>query len=234
MSGSARGTATQAEIAVLEALADQGELISARTVPGAPRFHGRLVSVDRGGRCLVIARSGDRAADDFVLGQACADFFVEWGEWRIAFAGERPEAVTHEGCEAIRVELPETVAISRRRMFERSPVPADALRCIAYSGAVPIFEAIVTDISRGGIGIRIDSADGALQPGMVLPGCRIVKPGHAEITADLEVRHTAAISAPDGSRAVRAGCRFVNLSQATMALVAEFSGTKAARPRPAA
>jgi len=221
---------TDAEVAVLEALAAQGESLSARGMAGAPVFRGQLRFVDPARDCLIVARSGDRAADAALLAQARADFFVEWGEWRIAFAAGGPAAVSHEGADAIRLAFPETVSISRRRIFERAPVSDDSMRCVAHAGAVPVFEAIVTDISQGGVGLQVESARDALEPGMVLGSCRIGRPGGEPVTVDLEVRHTAVSVRPDGRRVVRAGCRFVNLSPGAVALVAQFTGTRSRSP----
>ena len=226
-----RPLATDAETAVLQALAAQGEVLSAGATSGVPVIRTRLRFVDPGRQYLVVARTGDKVTDDALLAMAHVELFVEWGEWRIAFAADRPEPVSHEGMDAIRLQFPESVSINRRRMFERAPVPGSSLRCVSRSGTVPAFEAIVTDISQGGIGIQIDSAGEAFQPGMVLAGCRIERPAGEPVTVDLEVRHTAAVDRPDGHRAVRAGCRFVNLSPGTMALVAEFVGNRPGVPR---
>jgi hypothetical protein len=98
---------------------------------------------------------------------------------------------------------------------------------VACLGAAATFEAIVTDISRGGIGIQSDSAGDALEPGTILAGCRIEGAGREPLVVDMEVRHTASTSHPDGSRTMRAGCRFVSLSPAAMALAAEYASDKA-------
>lgn len=217
---------TDAEIAVLEALAAQGEVLSAGDASGVTGFRTTLRFVDPLRQFLIFARSGDAAADAMFTALARADFLVEWGEWRVAFAAESPETVSHEGVAAIRLRFPESVVISRRRMFERSAVPDRSLRCVAYSGAVAVFEAVVTDISQGGVGLRIDDAGDALEPGMVLPRCRILRGEGDPATVDLEVRHTAVIRGDDGRRTVRAGCRFVNLSPSAMALVAEFAAAR--------
>lgn len=217
---------TEAESAVLEALATQGEVLSAGAAPGATGFRTTLRFVDPAREFIVVARSGDQGADAAFTALARAEFAVEWGEWRIAFAAESPEAVSHAGEAAIRLRFPQSVTISRRRMFVRAPVPDRALRCVAYSGAAAVFEAIVTDISQGGVGLQIDDAGETLQPGMVLPRCRILRGGGDPATVDLEVRHTAVVTGANGGRTVRAGCRFVNLSPSAMALVAQFVGNR--------
>ncbi len=214
---------TEAEIAVLEALAEQGERLTAK-LAGAPQFRAPFLFVDPGRQYLVLGECGDPAADSALLGLPRADFAVEWGEWRIAFTAGEPAPCKHEGKAAIRVRFPESVAINRRRMHERAPVPESAsLRCVAYSGAAPIFDAAVTDVGHGGIGIQFDAAGDALVPGMVIARCRLEKAGHTTAIVDLEVRHTATSVFPDGRRMTRAGCRFANLSPEAMKLVAEFS-----------
>lgn len=218
-----RDIPTDAEIAVLEALAAQGEFLASVPDSVNPPFRTRLRLVDPGRKFLILACSGDKNADAAVLAQPRVDILVEWGEWRIAFAASAPVAVTHDGIAAIRVQFPESVSISRRRMFARAAVPEHSqLRCVAYSGAVPIFEASIIDMSQGGIGIQTESAGDELEPGMVLAACRLERPGHEPVVVDLEVRHTATTRRPDGRRTMRAGCRFVNLSPAAMGLIAEY------------
>lgn len=225
-----RGFPTDAEIGVLEALATQPDVLLTST-HGGPRFRAPLRFVDPRRQYLLLGSSGDEAADAALLAAPRAEFLVEWDEWRIAFAGERPERATHGGSAAIRLRFPESVSINRRRMHERAPVPEEApLRCVAYSGAAAIFAASVTDMSQGGIGIETDSAGDALHPGMVLAACRIEGQGREAVTVDLEIRHTAATTSPGGRRVVRAGCRFVNPSPAALALVAGYLGRKAATP----
>lgn len=226
--GMTRSGPTDAEVSVLEALVSQGEVLSAASPAGVAAFRTRLRFVDPARAFIVVERSGDGAADAALLARARVDLVVEWGEWRIAFAADAPEALDHDGVASIRLRFPEAVSIGRRRMFERAPVPGNAIRCVAYSGAVPVFEGLVTDVSQGGLGLQIDAMGGALEPGMVLAGCRLEKAGREPVTVDLEVRHTAVTTRPDGHRAVRAGCRFVNLSPAALALVAEYVGARPA------
>lgn len=221
---------TQAEIAVLEALADEREVLSARVAGGTLLFRGTLLHVDRGREFLVLARSGDPRVDEALFAEPAVEFFAEWGEWRIAFPALGPQAACHEGEDAVRAGFPSTVSIARRRMFERAPVAEGSLRCVAFSGSVPVFEAAVTNISQGGLGLLVETAGDFLVPGMVLPGCRLEGARGASATVDLEVRHTAVATGPDGRRAVRAGCRFVSLSPSAMALVAAHVGTAPASP----
>lgn len=220
---------TEAEIGVLEALAAQGEPLVAKAVAGAEPFRTRLLKVDPDRRWLLFDSGGSPGADAAAFAQRRLDLLVEWGEWRIAFVAPRPEPATDAGAPAIRTQFPETVSISRRRMLPRAVVPAEAaIRCVAYSGAAAIFEAEVTDVSQGGIGMVADPKVANLDPGMVLAASRLERAGREPVIVDLEVRHTARVTLEDGRYVARIGCRFVNLSPAAMKLVAEYAGGKPA------
>jgi len=208
---------TDAEIAVLEALAAQGESLEAKT---APPFRARLRLVDRKSRMLLLDRCADEAANTALLALPRAKLQIEWGEWRIAFVAGNPAPFPHEGTEAIRLDFPEAVQIGRRRIYPRTPGPQPPLRCVAQIGDAVVFEAEVSDLSMGGVGLEISFDADELEPGEVLTGCRLERPGGETVTVDLEVRHTT--MDPNRHRVARVGCRFVHLSPAAMALIAGY------------
>lgn len=216
--------ATDAEIAVLEALAAQGESLEWKTPAGAPRFRSRLRLVDRQRRMLLLDRCADEAANRALLALPRVEFQIEWGEWRIKFVAANPMPVALEGAAAIRLDFPDAVEIARWRIYERAPDPLPPLRCVGQVGDATIFDAVVRDVSPGGIGLEIDFAAGELEPGTILVGCRLGCPGSDPVEVDLEVRHT--IMEPHGARVVSAGCRFVNLSPAALVLIAEYVHAK--------
>ncbi len=220
----ARATPSDAEVGVLDALAAEGQALSASLGGESRPFRTRLLRVDPGREFLLLDSSGEAGADDAVLRQQAVAFWVEWGEWRISFSAASPERVADGGRAAIRLRFPERVEIGRRRMHERHAVPAGTLRCVAYSGAVAVFEAAVTDVSEGGLGLQAELVGTGIEPGMVLPGCRIERPDREPLVVDLEVRHTATSTRPDGRRLWRAGCRFVNLAPEARKAVGDLAG----------
>jgi PilZ domain len=120
------------------------------------------------------------------------------------------------------------ITVLDRRIYQRTQDPRPSLQCEAYSGAAGPFVAEITDMSQGGIGLEMDSAT-ALEPGMVLAGCGLYRLDREPVIADLEVRHTETARLPDGRQVLRAGCRFLTLSPAAMALIAEYVDTKPPR-----
>lgn len=211
---------TPAEIAVLEALVAQGEVLVARSRGGGPAHTVRLRHLDPEHGFLVVGASEGELPATALPRHASVDFEGIFGEWRVAFTATDPQAATHGGHAAIRLAFPEAVTTGRRRQHARASVPANApLRLVAYSGAAPIFEATVSDVSRGGLGLQVGFEGASLHPGMVLAGCRLERDGAAGGAVDLEVRHTASVTLDDGRRAWRAGVRFVALSPEAARLV---------------
>ena len=213
------------EVAVLDALAAQGETLVAAMGRGAPVFRSRLRLVDPGRQFVLVASSGDASADAALLALPRVNLLVEWGEWRIEFAADDPKPVTHDGAGMIRLSFPEQVSVNRRRMLPRAPVPPQAsLRCTAPDSSVLQFEAAITDIGQGGISMLQEPSIKALEPGMILFGYRIEGPGRAPVVVNLEVRHTARATFADGRPARNIGCRFLNFSPEMVGLIADFFG----------
>jgi c-di-GMP-binding flagellar brake protein YcgR len=224
MPHAARATPSDAEVSVLDALAAEGQTLSASLCGQSRPFRARLLRVDPEREFLLVGSSGEAGADDAVLRQQAVAFWVEWGEWRISFSAAAPERASDGDRDAIRLRFPERVDIGRRRLHERHAVPAGTIRGVAYSGAVAVFEAAVTDVSEGGLGLQAELVGTGIEPGMVLPGCRIERPDREHLVVDLEVRHTATSTRPDGRRLWRAGCRFVNLAPEARKAVGDLAG----------
>jgi c-di-GMP-binding flagellar brake protein YcgR len=221
--GVTRPIPSEAEISVLEALVAEGEEVLARSAARDLSYSVHLCRLDPQRRFFVIAASAGRLSPDALPADARVSFEVLFGEWRVAFSADHPHPVTHEGKPAVQLEFPASISITRRRQHARASVPRHGeLRLVAYSGAAPIFEATITDVGRGGLGLVLEFGGDSLHPGMVLGACRIERKDGEPVTVDLEVRHTNATILPDGKRVVRAGCRFLALSAAATRLVEEY------------
>jgi hypothetical protein len=67
-------------------------------------------------------------------------------------------------------------------------------------------EAAVVDISLGGVGTLVYDSGVHLEPGMRIPGARIVHGSNPPVTVDLEIRYVSPAVGRDGRQANRAGC----------------------------
>ena len=67
-------------------------------------------------------------------------------------------------------------------------------------------EAAVVDISLGGLGTLVYDSSVHLEPGLRIPGARIVHGNNPPVTVDLEIRYVAPTTDRQGRPANRAGC----------------------------
>lgn len=218
---------SETEIAMLEALAVEGETIVAQLGSDEPIFRSRLRFVDPDRQYIVVEPSADAASNAALLAQPHAVFVAEVDEWRIEFIAAAPQHTVHGGTTAIRLRFPESISSRRRRMHDRAPVPIQSpVRCVIYTEGVASFEGSIFDISQDGVGLMLYDPNIPLEPGMVIKNCCIERPGRDTVAVDLEVRFTQPVTLANGGRAQRAGCKFVNRSPASMALIGEFVDKK--------
>lgn len=214
---------SDADVAVLEALAEEAVPIVAHIGKTEFTFRSRVRFVDPSRQFIVLDLSAAAPCNAALLAQSRVTFISELDEWRIEFVAMAPERGDHDGNAVIRMRFPESIYSRRRRMQERAPVALQsAIRCVTYDAGVATFEGTIFDISQGGVGVLQYGSESPLNPGTVIKNCCIERPGKETITVNLEVRFTEFVTLPDGERAQRAGCRFVNWSPAAMALIAEI------------
>ena len=216
---------TPEEIArVLNSLVMRGEPIVSDLDGGKLLFRSRLRFVDPLGAYIIIERSLDEVANQALLARSRATFHAEPGGWRVEFAAADPKPTgANEGASGIRLHFPEIVAGHRRREHERADAPPQPeLRCVVDEGGVMSFDAIMTNVSRGGIGFLHYDPEISLEPGTVLRSCRIESPSGDSIVLDMEVRYSQLVPLPDGGQVQSSGCRFLNLSAEESARIEEL------------
>lgn len=208
---------------LLAMLAARGEPVCSNLAEGGLRFESRLRFVDPGHSFILLDPGANEAANEALLARPRASFHASAGGWNIEFAAAAPQRARHEGRDAIRLRFPEILVSQQRRAHERASVrPQVPLHFVADAGGVISFDGDMVDISAGGIGFLQYAPDITLEPGTILKGCRIEPPGQAPVELDLEVRYSSLVTLPDGKRALRSGCRFVNPSAEVKALLAAY------------
>ena len=96
------------------------------------------------------------------------------------------------------------------------------LQCEADKQGLTTFDGERVDISHGGIGFLTHASGITLEPGTVLKGTRIQRPGKPTLIADLEVRYSKPVLLPNGQRAHRSGCVFLNPTREITELIESF------------
>jgi c-di-GMP-binding flagellar brake protein YcgR len=135
----------------------------------------------------------------------------------VQFSCGAPSLTRHEGTEAFRVPLPDSVLRLQRRGYYRLPgEPTHALlKCelVPNHDDTHLIRAAVFDLSCGGIGAAVAAAEPGLTVGSV-HGCHLELPGYGSVRAPVVVRMVAEIVLPNALRGTRYGLEFENLAEA--------------------
>jgi c-di-GMP-binding flagellar brake protein YcgR len=195
----------------------------AAEINGHP-FASHMLSADTHTDRFAIAYSPHKAINAMVLKSASVEFTAtDRQDLHFSFAATTPEETLIDGEHAIQFTLPKSLFLHNRREYSRRIVDTElSLRCIADAEGVIPFESHVTDVSHDGLGCLIYDLDVKLEPHTILKGCRIIIPDGDSVEADLELRHIASITLPDGTLAYRAGFRFVQQPKGSAKLVGLF------------
>jgi len=131
---------------------------------------------------------------------------------RLAFVGAVPERL---------------LRLQRREFFRLSTPIANPIKIHAQlrraDGSVLAIELTLLDISGGGVGLMVALDLAALfQRGDVLNDCRMMLPDEGLLLVTLSVRNEFDVMTRSGSRYVRVGCEFVNLSAQRLAVVQRY------------
>lgn len=145
---------------------------------------------------------------------------------KIQFVAYDARSELFENNEAFYLELPDYLLRIQRRDFFRIDVPSSPpVKCIIPvmpenpGDPVTMREALVMDISGGGIGLLCDKNEDILLPGKILPDCRVSIPHVGSLSVTIEVRNILSFTTHNNVVHKRAGCRFVHLdNQASILL----------------
>jgi c-di-GMP-binding flagellar brake protein YcgR len=188
-------------------------------------FQAPLVYVDPKAGRIVLGRSPVEAANAAVLSRPRCTFHCEMAGWHVEFVAAEPRAVVFKRKDLIQCRFPELLASNPRRQQDRVHLkPPLPLRVDADADGIMPFEALILDLGLGGVGFLAYASSITLEPGTVLRGCRILLPGGVQCITDLEVRYSQAITLPNGRRAMRSGCRFLNACPELAALTKRLLG----------
>ncbi len=186
-------------------------------------FSSHLLALDSAIEHFIIAYSPHKTINSMLLDSPSVEFTAAHQEQLFTFEATTPEETLFEGQPAIQFKLPKTLLLHNRREHPRIPIPENvSLRCIAdESGFIP-FESHITDISHDGLGCLAYDTGIVLEKGGVLKECRIVLPNGTTAMVDLEIRYIAPVTLPDGTKANRAGLRFIQRPEEITKLINHF------------
>lgn len=215
----------------LEAMRAAGDALSADLESEQHLFVSRLLEVDARNRTMTIGWSESKEANALILQRPSITFNANHQGLHFQFVADHPRQTDFGNRSAIQLGLPKAMFAMQRRALPRYIVPPSVpLKCEISLGPVS-FDALVVDLSLGGIGAIVYDASIRLDVGMTLPRATIMLPAHADVLAALEVRNIRTVTRADGAIAKRAGCRFIAPGSAIEALVRLFLAAVEAAPR---
>jgi c-di-GMP-binding flagellar brake protein YcgR len=131
---------------------------------------------------------------------------------------------TFDGRDAFRIALPSQVLRLQRRECYRLNTPlVSPLKCQIPTGEGTSAEAVLADISAGGIGIIIPPLTGVVfESGAVFPGCRIELPGIGSAEFTISVQSTWEVTMKNGHKNMRAGCQFIDMRPGIQSLIQRY------------
>ena len=214
----------------LEAMRAAGDSLSAELGSDEHLFISRLLEVDARNGTMTIAWSESREANARITEKPSIAFNANHAGLHFQFIADGPRVTDVGNRSAVQLSLPKAMRAVQRRVPPRYQVPPTVpLRCEISLGTVS-FDALVVDVSLGGLGAIVYDSAIRLDTGMIIPRARILLPPHAPVLAGLEVRHIRTVTRADGSVAKRAGCRFIAPSAGIEALVRLFLAAVEAAP----
>jgi len=135
--------------------------------------------------------------------------------------------VEANGGPAFSAALPDSVLRLQRREYYRLSTPiARPLKCIitfppVAGGDRRIVEALIGDISGGGLGVISVPLDVPLETGLEL-GCKIELPEVGVVTGTIVIRSVFETVTRSGIRSRRAGCEFVKVPNSMLTLIQRY------------
>lgn len=188
-----------------------------------------VLAFDQANGRVIVDCSPDSELNQRLLRAETVMFETQLDRISVSFAAHNLQACTHDGLPAISFPLPESVRRVQRREFYRVEIPLNE----PASCTIPItspqggaMRAVIKlkDISAGGVALLDNENLLPHEPGMQFRDARLTLPEVGEVTVDLDVLRVHTIELPNKKEIVELGCKFVNLSNASMMLIQSYIG----------
>lgn len=185
-----------------------------------------VIAVNQSNNTLILDSARGDALNHELLSGKGAEFITQLDGVSISFSTGPVSLCEYEKLPALRIPLPKSLVRLQRREHFRVPLPiARPVKCIIPASSAEDHEPITThiaDIGCGGVAITESSGRLGIEPGKILPACRLLIPDSDVIVTSLEVRNSAQIRLRNGTFQTRLGCKFVDLPNDMAAMLQRF------------
>lgn len=201
---------------VLKEVSEKGAVVTAYFDRGREFALTSIVGLSLDAHALFFDPGPDERVNRRWLASAAMLFITSQGQVKIKFAGHGVEEVLYRGSRAFRVPLPAfLVRLQRREFFRIATSLVNPIFChIPHASDGREAQAMVLDISVGGVALLDNQLELEFEPGNVYPNCRIDLPSFGLVNTGLEICNFSEVNLKNGLVARRAGCRFMDLGRA--------------------
>lgn len=220
--------ATQSDTrAILRDLCEEGALVTLHFNQGRDFLLTSLLDVSEDGNNLIFDLGSNRDANRKILQAERISAVTSRNRIKIRFILEGLAPVRHDGRDAFWAHAPEALFRLQRRENYRIAAPlANPIKARIPvrpdNGPVRTAQAVLYDISGGGVSLVVALGDVDFRPGAEFFGVSLNLPQVGMLTVDLLVRNIYDITAPGGKVLRRAGCEFLRLPGPTMSLIQRY------------
>ncbi|MDE2342493.1 MAG: flagellar brake protein [Betaproteobacteria bacterium] len=212
---------------ILRALCQEGALITFYFNQGRDFLLTSLLDVSEDGNNLIFDLGSSRDANRRILQADRINAVTSRNRIKIRFALEGLASVSHDDRDAFWAHAPEALfRLQRRENFRIAAPLANPIKARIpvrqENGPVRTAQAVLYDISGGGVSLVAALGDVEFRPGAEFFGVSINLPQVGMLTVDLQVRNIYDITAPGGKVLRRAGCTFLRLPGPTMSLIQRY------------
>jgi len=193
------------------------EIMDARSIVSLYVDHGQdfmlssIVALDVERGALMLEQGVDREFNTRLLQAGRLICATTHDQVPIQFTGEELKAAKLGDAAVFQVRFPrELLRLQRRDSYRLATSVLNPVKCLINTGGT-FLEAVVIDISIGGVGILAYEGAGLLRAGQTYHGCRIDLPGAGTFAVSLNVCTTFDVALKNGRLTHRAGCQFIDL-----------------------
>jgi flagellar brake protein len=208
---------------ILRAVMKSGALVTAYFGEGKDFIVTAILAIDPDADSIIIDSGSNTVLNERLLRQQRLNVVSSQDGVKVEFDIERVEAASFEGRLAFSLPFPDSLIKLQRREFFRLSAPLlNPLKCqIPIPGGITV-DAVVGDISLGGVSLMGEHKALDLQLGTIYENCRILLPELGVIQTKLMVRNSFPMTMRNGAVVKRTGCAFLDLPSNQQALIQRY------------
>lgn len=213
---------------VLRNVLQKGSLVTVYFDHGQSFLLTALLAVNADSNTLLFDMGSDDEMNTRALKADRLLFTTSLDKVKVQFSVKSLQSATHDGRNAFRCAIPETVLRLQRREYYRLTTPvANPIRCKTTirreDGSSCQADIPLLDISGGGVGLVVDpTMRDDFKIDTVLSDCRIDLPNEGLLVCNLVVRNSFDVTNKSGNHHLRVGCEFVDLPGTRLTMVQRY------------